>query len=402
MQQFTAQLDKTAKTTPSGRFALPDVLMAVATENKTSNVAKAFKTTYSGIDPFMKYTNFINGLKRAGIDIDAKSSKFGQLVDPEAATKWLEGSWGSKGWSGPVPTSPERLRTRVFDVMARVISESHPQQSTIGKIPELSSQVGDLTLGAIGPLFGRTAAEVLRVNASLPYRAVARPGVAASLAQAAIAGGTLVGAGMAMNRRMGLTPEAEDRAWKRMPPGATKYRPGLQATWVKAANGDVMMLDPGRILEPLKYLSGDPKGRKLADQVSDSPGKMVGNVAFNATAGTLLGDVPQDWLYRVAANYGLVPPPRAEFTDRDPGFMRMLEDAFKLAGPTFVQQTLRGIQDTRAGRTSAAQAAASTLTGGAIQWSSQRNPVRPAEAKPAQPAKLPNNRSAGPIRGFFK
>lgn len=334
--EFKQFLDKAAKAKfPEGKEAgsLLDYLNIFQDVMK-SNAGKALKF-YGGIDPYFKHANWLAGLKRGGVDI-----KTGTLADRKAAESFLVG-WGGDPQSF-ARMSDEQMVERVKSGAARMIAESHPQPDRLAQIPKFAGSASDV-LGPTGAfaMFARTASEVVRTNAMLPYRiAAGRPGVAKSMFEWSLLAGSVLGASYAMRAKAGVDPKAEQLSWAGLPAAIRKWRPGSYALPFKDDQGRVVYIDLGRLFDVLKYAAGDPGGRSLVEGLEQTPGQVAVRTAANmASAYAGLGYASQDVINENLARAGLLPQ-STQPQIVQPGAAAFADHIWKLAAPGFAKQAV--------------------------------------------------------------
>lgn len=408
--EFRQTLDKW------GRMSFPgerkpanvvDYLLAVKDAAKSGGT-KTLKA-YASIDPFLKHVNWLNGVKRAGVDVTS-----GKLVDREAAVSFL------KGWGGDETIlrsmSDVDLAERVKAGNGRVIAESHPQPDRMARLPRSIAQIGDAT----GPLdvvnqFYRTGSEVLRTHMMMPYRLFTRPGVASSMMQYAMLAAA-VGAGItAMKRRMGIDPESERQSFMALPVQLRRFRPGAFALPVpKDGAGRVTYVDLGRMFDAVKFLNGDVGGRPLLEGLSESPGQTMRNVAYNMTSTALGFGGNTDAMIRNTLEDAGFLPQVPDKQNMQPGTTAALDKMWKYAAPGFARTALKAVQQSTPSQfnpqpASGLRTGVELLTGGVVfQGGTQRDSAQQGRKaigemnKAMKPTLTREGQPLGPFQRFDK
>jgi len=404
--EFKQVLDKWARMSFPGERApttTVDYLLAMADAVKGVST-KALKT-YGAIDPFFKHVNWLNGVRRGGVDI-----KTGQLADRETAVRFL------KGWGGDETIlrslSDADLAERVKAGNARVIAESHPQPDRMGRAQESIAKVGDVTgpLGVVNQFY-RTSSEVLRTHMMLPYRMMARPGVATSVMEYAMLAAAM-GAGMtALKRRMGVDPEEERKSFMALPPALRKFKLGAFALPVpKDDAGRVTYVDLGRMFDALKFFNGEVGGRQVLEGLSETPGQVMANVAYNmVSTGLGFGNTTDAVVRDFLEDSGLLAP----VVDKQavqPGAAAALDRIWKYAAPGFARTGWKAVMQSTPSQlnpnpVSPLRSGVEMLTGGVVfQGGSDRDAAKQNRGLMKQEQKLmrPNLMREGTPLGPFQ
>ena len=404
--EFKQVLDKWARMSFPGERApatVVDYLLAMADAAKSTGT-KALKT-YGAIDPFFKHVTWINGVKRGGVDI-----KTGKLADREAAVRFL------RGWGGDETIlrsmNDADLAERVKAGNARVIAESFPQPDRMGQAQESIARIGDAT-GVLGTVnqFYRTSSEVLRTHMMLPYRMMARPGVATSMMEYAMLAAAM-GAGMtALKRRIGIDPEEERKSFMALPPALRKFKPGAFALPVpKDDAGRVTYLDTGRMFDALKFFNGEVGGRQVLEGLSETPGQVMANVAYNmVSAGLGFGNTTDAVARDFLEDSGLLAP----VVDKQaiqPGAAAALDRIWKMAAPGFARTGWKAVMQSTPSQlnpnpVSPLRSGVEMLTGGIVfQGGSDRDAGKQNRSLMKQEQKLmrPNMMREGTPLGPFQ
>lgn len=201
---------------------------------------------YSMVDSATKYSLYVNGLKRWGIDLN--TNKLDPAYGRFHAGKLL-------GYDTIANMANDEVTESVKRAVVRRIYLSLPMVDRTAPLVNKLAQTSGLT----NPWM-RTAFELARITAQMPWRSLNEPGYAVNMLKTAGLLGGLYMLNRHIRRENGISDEEVDMAWKVAPENAKQYMPGGMATWFRASDGGIVFIDAGdQLVESLQWFGGDEK-----------------------------------------------------------------------------------------------------------------------------------------------
>lgn len=272
---------------------------------------------YGSIDTMWKYSTALNGLKKAGMDLDT-----GLITDKKKALRFISDRY--------MPgMSDENVNKQVYLEVAARINKSFPQLDRVGSAVNKLGQAA----GIVNPYI-KVQSELLRNYGTLPKRMLTEPGMAANM----LGYGTLVGTAYFLNKELrqanGINQEEVDQAFASAPPSVARFKIGAMVLPWRTKDGRLTLIDLTQLFEPLTYLRGSPEAA--------APGKMLQNLVSMPANGGLLEPELQDML----AMGGIGDPayrPKAP-AEWQEGGARLLWEAVNRLGPGIIRNTYNTLE----------------------------------------------------------
>lgn len=251
------------------------------------NTAGALGNLYSKVDMATKYSLYVNGLERWGIDLGTNT--LGTTSQARLAAGSLLGNTTIAG------ITDDAIADLVKREVVRRIHLSLPMVDRIGTWATRASKLSPVT----NPWL-RTATELMRVTMQMPYRMANEKGYATNMAGTALALGTVYGVNKMLRLNEGISDEMVDDALAIAPDNIKRYMPGATATMFRAEDGGIVFIDLADMLvEPLQWFKGGEQ--------QNMPQRFGANMIDTVFGGGLL----QDQSRQAQAAMGLVDEPQA-------------------------------------------------------------------------------------------
>ena len=208
------------------------------------NSLGALGNMYSKVDMATKYSLYVNGIDRWGIDL--KTNKLDPSGGRYHAGKLL-------GYSTIANMSDDMVAEAVKRGVVRRIYLSLPMVDRTAPVVNKLAQ----SAGLLNPWM-RTAFELARITAQMPWRAVNEKGYMINAAKNA---GFLFGL-YQLNRHLrqqnGISDEETDYAWRNADDNMKKFMPGGMATPFRASDGGIVFIDMGdQLVESAQWFTGN-------------------------------------------------------------------------------------------------------------------------------------------------
>lgn len=268
----------------------------------------ALSAAYSGIDTFWKYSTYVAGLQKGGINT-------GGGMNVKKAIAFITDRY-RPGMSNTA------IREAVELEVARRIHYSFPMMDRVGEVVNKLGQAA----GIANPYI-KVKSELMRNYAQLPARMLNESGLPAHMMKIGLIAGGLTYALKAKREDAGISQLQLDKAYATAPRAMQRFKPGALALWYREASGEIASVDMTQMFEPLTWLQGDP----AASMSSNFLGTM-------ATVG-VNGSPAEAPVMDLLANSGLIPPafhskPTPEWQK---GGARLLGEAVAKLGPGIIR-----------------------------------------------------------------
>jgi len=282
------------------------------------NIAKKGKDAaadlYSGIDSLWKYSTYVSGLEKGGIDASGN-------LNVKKAIDFI----GDRYRAG---MSDEALKEAVELEVARRIHFSFPMMDRVGE----AVAKGGKAAGVVNPYI-KVKSELVRVYAQLPQRMAREKGMAANMMGYALIVGGLTYALRSAREAAGIRQQELDLAFKTAPRAMQRFKPGATALWWRDANGRPVTTDLTQMFEPLTWMQGDPD--------ASFPSKFLTSMALMPIDGSPLEPEITDLL----AQGGLVPQAYRQQTPMwQMSGSKLLAEAISRLGPGIVRNTYNTLE----------------------------------------------------------
>ncbi len=204
--------------------------------------------TYSKVDMATKYSLYVNGLERWGIDLATNKIRGGAQGRRMAADLL-----GASAVNFAVPD--DVITDMIKREIVRRIHLSLPMVDRIGPIPTALNKLSPIT----NPWL-RTASELTRITLQMPHRMITEKGYLVNSLKTASFLGTILGVNKALRLTEGISDKTVDDAKMIAPSNIKNYMPGATATRFKAGTGaerGIVFLDfANGLVEPAQWFKG--------------------------------------------------------------------------------------------------------------------------------------------------
>lgn len=286
------------------------------------NTLGAMAHTYSKIDMATKYSLYVNGLERWGIDLATNKLR------PGVKGRRMAADLLGASVAGNFTITDDVITDMIEREIVRRIHLSLPMVDRIGPVATSLNKLSPVTSPWL-----RTASELTRTTLQMPYRMFNEKGYAVNALKTGSFLGTILGVNKALRLHEGISDEQVDDAKRLAPKNITNYMPGATATKFYVGKGEdrgLVFFDLANgLIEPMQWMRGGE-----VSSVADL-GKKFGANGMNIIFG---GGVLEEESKAIQSSLGLIDTPQNYSIPfyKQGDTVRFVTQKALAAGPAFI------------------------------------------------------------------